>query len=324
MIEAILAEAMLAPARCCMKLSRYPASVQSFAFTYLAGSTSHLTYAPPRSGAPNCLRWFSAQAPDDFDAVLKSLDSLKEQVETLREQRAKQAALFEQGLREIAAKQAASPRVGVGSALSGVKVFVNGDAMPTSAAREWLTNLVAEHDGRVEVFKAVGIAVDATAAQNKLLVTGLTADRIFVQKAATSGKNAADAVLTYLYGRHAGDYNYILSDDKQWFGELPHVDPAVRTIWLRFQELEKLDQNLSQLFLDYIRLEVEQVFQDIGKWVVGTPKNQKYAERVLQDVYNGKRFRHYVENVRMQTWKNGGNQQLAIETVMKTARSRSA
>lgn len=182
---------------------------------------------------------------------------------------------------------------------TGVKVFIDGDAMPKNVLK-WLERLVAENPD-LEVYKAVGSKVDVDAAKCKLRTAGIPESHLHVLKAATASKNAADALLSVLYGRHAGPLNVVLSNDKQWFGELPHVEnnSTRRTVWLRFSELDTMYMSIGEIFLEYLKHEVSTYKQ----WRARTVANQ------VQSVYNGKRFRKYVEDVKSVAWHKDGIQQ---------------
>jgi len=144
----------------------------------------------------------------------------------------------------------------------------------------------------------------------KLTKSGIPKAQITVVQAKTASANAADAVLTVLFGRHAeaGFLNIVLSDDKQWFGELPfmEISPGIRTVWMRFSELDQLDirkfplsreeEQLCKLFVEYCRGR-NYMYQQA--W----PKcSHQSLESEIQKVYNGKKFRGYVESMEA-SWK---------------------
>ena len=170
-----------------------------------------------------------------------------------------------------------------------VNVFINGDAMPGPRVVPWLKTMHAEYPD-LKVYKAVGTHTDVDLAKRKLEESRIPETQITVVQAKTASANAADAVLTVLFGRHAQacGLNYVLSDDKQWFGELPRMEisPGIRTVWMRFSELEsprflmsREEEQLCQMLLEYCR----------SKGLLG-------GERQIREVYRGKRFRKYVFN----------------------------
>ena len=115
----------------------------------------------------------------------------------------------------------------------------------------WLEKLEAETHA-LEVYKAVGAAANVKQAKSKLLQTGIPACRIHVKQAQSSSGNAADAILTVLYGRHAGRWNLVLSADKKWFSELQYLDhdSPRNTRWLAFEKLNK-KLRLCKIFEGY-------------------------------------------------------------------------
>lgn len=170
-----------------------------------------------------------------------------------------------------------------------VNVFINGDAMPGPRVVPWLKTMHAEYPD-LKVYKAVWTHTDVDLAKRKLEESRIPETQITVVQAKTASANAADAVLTVLFGRHAQacGLNYVLSDDKQWFGELPRMEisPGIRTVWMRFSELEsprflmsREEEQLCQMLLEYCR----------SKGLLG-------GERQIREVYRGKRFRKYVFN----------------------------
>lgn len=121
-----------------------------------------------------------------------------------------------------------------------VQVFINGDGMPTISTVRWLENLLTTYP-KASVWKALRSQADAAAALQKLCkVPGLLPCNIHVMKSRTGCENAADALLTALYGRHARSDcpNFVLSNDKRWFSELPHIFPDVPTTWVKFDDLD--------------------------------------------------------------------------------------
>ena len=176
-----------------------------------------------------------------------------------------------------------------------LNVFINGDAMPGRRVVPWLKTMHAEYPD-LKVYKAVGTHTNVDLAKRKLAESGIPETQITVVQAKTASANAADAVLTVLFGRHAqaGGLNYVLSDDKQWFGELPfmEISPGISTVWMTFSELdipefplsrdEKLstdEEILCQMLLEYCR-----------------SKSLHTGTCQIRDVYQGKRFRKYVQN----------------------------
>ncbi|CAE8582173.1 unnamed protein product [Polarella glacialis] len=120
------------------------------------------------------------------------------------------------------------------------RVFINGDAMPTNLTIQWLKTLCS-HYRQVSIWKAIGTSIDPTKAAKKFEgLPGLAAENVYIRRAHTGSQNAADALLTALYGRHASSEasNYVLSSDKNWFGELPHIFSDVPTFWRTFAELD--------------------------------------------------------------------------------------
>ena len=136
----------------------------------------------------------------------------------------------------------ARPKKRQREAVAGVKVFIDGDSMPPAKVVPWLRKLEAEKHEPV-VYKAVGKSVDAESAKSKLLKAGIPESRIHIRQAESQAKDAADAILSVLYGRHAGKWNVVLSNDKQWFGELPHLEDEAHksTRWFTFKELKDRD-----------------------------------------------------------------------------------
>ena len=194
-----------------------------------------------------------------------------------------------------------------------VNVFINGDAMPGRKVVPWLKTMHAENPD-LKVYKAVGTGTGVDLAKRKLAESGIPETQITLVQAKTTSVNAADAVLTVLFGRHAeaGCLNIVLSDDKQWFGELPfmEISPGIRTIWLRFSELdhprfplsieEELsteEEQLCQMFLEYCR-ENKAMYE--RHWA-----NCQEFEREgqIHKVYNGKKFREYVASRSEASWK---------------------
>ena len=170
-----------------------------------------------------------------------------------------------------------------------VNVFINGDAMPGRRVVPWLKTMHAEYPD-LKVYKAVGTHTDVDLAKRKLAESGIPETQITVVQAKTTSANAADAVLTVLFGRHAqaGGLNYVLSDDKQWFGELPfmEISPGITTVWMRFSELKnpkfpmsREERQLCQMLLEYCR-----------------SKSLRGGTRQIREVYLGKRFSKYVQN----------------------------
>lgn len=123
------------------------------------------------------------------------------------------------------------------------RVFINGDAMPSKETFQWLEHLCKCHS-EVLIWKALGAlsSNSASGALNKFeRLPCLSVENVHVVQARSGVKNAADALLTALYGRHAQSdaMNYVLSDDKQWFSEIPHVFSDMPTVWLTFQSLRR-------------------------------------------------------------------------------------
>eukprot|EP00931_Biecheleriopsis_adriatica_P053247 TRINITY_DN31138_c0_g1_i2.p1 TRINITY_DN31138_c0_g1~~TRINITY_DN31138_c0_g1_i2.p1 ORF type:complete len:261 (+),score=78.34 TRINITY_DN31138_c0_g1_i2:120-902(+) len=173
-----------------------------------------------------------ARGPPDLGEVQKQLALVQNELQEMHEA----------VKRHVVAEKASARKL-------SVRIFVDGDVMmlygskrevaaaATKAAQEWLAKISAEHP-KLQVFFAMGAEYDEDTARQKLLaVPGLTADRIFVRRASTTGKNTADALLTALFGKYAGRLNYVLSNDKHWFAELPNVDNSVQTVWRRFSDL---------------------------------------------------------------------------------------
>lgn len=129
------------------------------------------------------------------------------------------------------------------------RVFINGDAMPKEATFQWLEHLCRDH-ADVLIWKAVGThcesQINKTAKKFEAL-PGISADNVRIVKARSGVQNAADALLSALYGRHAKTeaMNYVLSDDKKWFSELPHVFCDMPTVWLTFKGLTTSHSNQS-------------------------------------------------------------------------------
>ena len=82
-----------------------------------------------------------------------------------------------------------------------------------------------------------------------MLRTGISADRVVVLQALTQHRNAADAVLGWLYGENSGKVNIILSNDKNWFEEYSYLEKGggKRTRWWTFDELRKVEDWLEEL-----------------------------------------------------------------------------
>eukprot|EP00929_Paragymnodinium_shiwhaense_P083879 TRINITY_DN44827_c0_g1_i1.p1 TRINITY_DN44827_c0_g1~~TRINITY_DN44827_c0_g1_i1.p1 ORF type:complete len:546 (-),score=61.32 TRINITY_DN44827_c0_g1_i1:359-1996(-) len=128
------------------------------------------------------------------------------------------------------------------------RIFINGDAMPTEATLSWLDE-VCKHHQDVTIWKAIGSHHDICKSVAKLQAgSGLPSGKVHVLQAHSKALNAADALLTALYGRHAQTdaMNYVLSDDKKWFSELPHIFSDVPTTWLTFRELPKKGVSFSR------------------------------------------------------------------------------
>ncbi|CAE8607405.1 unnamed protein product [Polarella glacialis] len=68
--------------------------------------------------------------------------------------------------------------------------------------------------------------------RSKLLQAGVPRDRLFIKQSYEYAENAADAILTFLFGRYAGARNYLISDDRKWFKEVMHLDPKLCTVWI--------------------------------------------------------------------------------------------
>ena len=220
-----------------------------------------------------------------------------------------------------------------------VNVFINGDAMPGRRVVPWLKTMHAEYPD-LKVYKAVGTHTDVDLAKRKLAESGIPETQITVVQAKTTSANAADAVLTVLFGRHAqaGGLNYVLSDDKQWFGELPfmEISPGIRTVWMRFSELksprfpmsdakgfrcpDSYDdisdvQILCQMFLEYCR-DNPQMYERC--WA-NCP--QEYRKGEIRKVYNGKKFRGYAASI----WKEeyGGKAIAEVQADLNAMSNRS-
>ena len=114
----------------------------------------------------------------------------------------------------------------------------------------WLQKIEAETQA-LEVYMAFGASVSYIPAFLKLRQIGIPTSRIHFKKARSAGANAADAILTVLYGRHAGRWNLVLSADKKWFSELPHLEDGSdrNTRCLAFREHEEL--RLCKIFKGY-------------------------------------------------------------------------
>ncbi|CAE7949775.1 unnamed protein product [Symbiodinium sp. KB8] len=75
--------------------------------------------------------------------------------------------------------------------------------------------------------------------RRRLLASGIDESQLLLVPTRTGAENAADVVLTYLYGRYAGTKNYLVSDDRKWFEEVVRAEPWRTTIWItsdRFQQ----------------------------------------------------------------------------------------
>jgi len=121
------------------------------------------------------------------------------------------------------------------------RVFINGDAMPKEPTLTWLEQLCQTHQD-VLVWKTIRANLSHTAsrlASDLEARSGLPSSNVHVVPAQTQCSNAADALLTALYGRHARPdaVNYVLSNDKAWFSEVPHIFKDVPTKWLTFTKL---------------------------------------------------------------------------------------
>ena len=222
------------------------------------------------------------------------------------------------------------------AASEGINVFIDGDAMPKTVIT-WLEKLEAETHA-LEVYKAVGASVDAEQAKSKLLQTGIPACRIHVKQAQTGSGNAADAILTVLYGRHAGRWNLILSADKKWFSELQYLDRGSpwNTRWLAFDKLtqpelckifegykanapgakqtntaciktcietqeKSLEEKLKQTFLIFCQKQLS-VHQSWGNL------SEDALAKAVKSVSTGQRFRKYWQ-------RNGGGKPIAAQDV---------
>eukprot|EP00434_Breviolum_minutum_P040206 symbB.v1.2.035723.t1/scaffold4879.1/size33502/3 len=206
-----------------------------------------------------------------------------------------------------------------------VNVFINGDAMPGRRVVPWLKTMHAEYPD-LNVYKAVGTHTDVDLAKRKLAESGIPETQITVVQAKTASANAADAVLSVLFGRHAqaGGLNYVLSDDKQWFGELPfmEISPGIRTVWMRFSELKspkfpmsREEEQLCQMFLEYCR-DNPHMYERC--WA-NCP--QEYRNGEIRKVYNGKKFRGYAASM----WKEeyGGKAIAEVQAALNAMSNRS-
>lgn len=120
------------------------------------------------------------------------------------------------------------------------RIFINGDAMPAEITFDWLTEQCNSHDD-LQIWKAVSAQranVVHKVQQRLEKLPGVSKDSVHIVQTRSQVKNAADALLTALFGRHARPdaMNYILSD-KEWFSELPHVFADMPTIWMKFRDL---------------------------------------------------------------------------------------
>mmetsp|Transcript_28330 Transcript_28330/g.78197 ORF Transcript_28330/g.78197 Transcript_28330/m.78197 type:complete len:295 (+) Transcript_28330:134-1018(+) len=125
------------------------------------------------------------------------------------------------------------------------RVFINGDSMPKQQTIQWLEALCRCHPD-ISIWKAIGSSCEQTAnnaAKKFSSLPGISPVNVHVAKARSGTANAADALLTALFGRYSqtGSINYILSNDKKWFSELPYIFSDVPTTLRTFADLGKLE-----------------------------------------------------------------------------------
>ncbi|CAE7823053.1 unnamed protein product, partial [Symbiodinium sp. CCMP2456] len=96
------------------------------------------------------------------------------------------------------------------------RIFIDGDCICESFYPYMQT---LANRSKLAVFVAVKgdqrIAKDRL--RRRLLESGIDESQLLLVPTRTGAENAADVVLTYLYGRYAGTKNYLVSDDRKWF-----------------------------------------------------------------------------------------------------------
>ncbi len=74
---------------------------------------------------------------------------------------------------------------------------------------------------------------------------------------------------------------------------------------------------MPHLFVEYLKAQVRHQYCLLRQGVLrGTE-----PRATLKQLYNSKRFRRYVEEVKKQTWQNGGNLELAISMAIEDMRA---
>ncbi|CAJ1328763.1 unnamed protein product [Effrenium voratum] len=110
---------------------------------------------------------------------------------------------------------------------SVVRVFIDGDCVPEPFFT-LLRRLSSR--SRVAVFAAFRpFEGKEERLRSRLLASGIDDSLIFLHPSKTNAMNAADVILTFLFGRYAGTKNYLVSDDRQWFKEVVKSKP---TVWI--------------------------------------------------------------------------------------------
>ncbi|CAJ1328762.1 unnamed protein product [Effrenium voratum] len=128
---------------------------------------------------------------------------------------------------------------------SVVRVFIDGDCVPepfftllrrlSSRSRVAVFAAFRPFEGKVSAwgtfwassFKVIPMQEERL--RSRLLASGIDDSLIFLHPSKTNAMNAADVILTFLFGRYAGTKNYLVSDDRQWFKEVVKSKP---TVWI--------------------------------------------------------------------------------------------
>ncbi|CAE7571167.1 unnamed protein product [Symbiodinium natans] len=136
------------------------------------------------------------------------------------------------------------------------RIFIDGDCVPPSFF-PYIRAL--RNQSELAVFAAIKgssatARVEAPASRehrlrSELVNCGIEESRLLLLPTATGAENAADVLLTYLFGRYAGTKNYLVSDDRKWFQEVVRAEPWRCTIWITSDRLLAIEEAKSPFWL---------------------------------------------------------------------------
>ncbi|CAE7682883.1 unnamed protein product [Symbiodinium sp. CCMP2592] len=120
-----------------------------------------------------------------------------------------------------------------------LRIFIDGDCVFESFYPYMQT---LANQSKLAVFVAVkgSQKIAQERLRRRLLESGIDESQLLLVPTRTGAENAADVVLTYLYGRYAGTRNYLVSDDRKWFEEVVRAEPWRITIWITSDRFRRL------------------------------------------------------------------------------------